>query len=194
MECLAQDYDIRIGQLEAPLRRFVDLSDDAPHANDVYEAVESLKAKGQERLIARHQLSWRTIDSISDRLQSDAIDHLRRYVDERAWTGTSWDESDLVSPDWTLIISRVDLFTDRPAAWVLSTRRGTLDVLDVWLFESSADGARAVQFIGHLGGEGGLGDFDALFVRFHGQPFVVEWSIFEDPLIYDLDDSKPIKH
>ncbi len=76
---------------------------------------------------------------------------------------------------------------------MFSTRRGTLNALDVWLFESSADGKRAVRFIGHLGGEGGLGDFDALFVRFRGQPFVIEWSIFADPLIYDLDDSKPIK-
>jgi uncharacterized protein YecT (DUF1311 family) len=195
LACLRTAYQGRIAALESMLRRFVDLSIDAPGAVSICGAVESLRSQGKLRLLPRHALVLTVVDDANEMHPSQKMKHLARYLTPDAEKSAAE-----AAPAWksgllgAVAISRAALEPGRPPVWVFSTIAGEGHDRTVLLFEGGD--RMADRLSGLLGGDG-AGPFEPLFVRFKGRTYAAEqvgapYSNAPAPGIYALDQSKPV--
>jgi hypothetical protein len=190
--CLHKVYDARIASLEAPLKSFQDLAQDAPAALNVCTAVASLEAQGRGRVIALHALSAPQVDEIDELHPATKIQHLRQYIGDQAWAASREADVSFTNGLPTVDISKVSLYAGRPDVWVFTALGGKDRASTTALFDSETDGGKADRYITQF--DSGIGAAKPVFVRFHGQPYAItgpiEQSGSEELPIYDLSKSE----
>ncbi len=190
--CLHKVYDSRIATLEAPLKYFVDISQDAPTAPDICTAVSSLQSGGRSRIIALHALPTEKLDLVDELHPETKIQHLRQYIGEQAWAAAKYADATFTNGLPTVAVSKVPLYPNRPQIWVFSTVVGKDRISSTYLFDSETDGGKADHYTSQFDSD--AGSVKPLFVRFHGQPYAITGTLTQQgtevPPIYDLTKSE----